>query len=110
MSLIFVGSPRFPDASAWGPSLRGLAGLGEIPDESCGDDVEVELALELGDDPGTKTGTKFSVLQRIMFHSWSQSLPSDRTASVSPRICTVTKSSERILVLPHLFALPQWLY
>ena len=45
----------------WVSSLRSLAGLGEVLDESCGNDVEDELALELDDNPGT-TGTKSSVL------------------------------------------------
>ena len=34
-------------------------------DESCGNDVEDDLALEPDDNPGTITGTKFSVLHRI---------------------------------------------
>ena len=40
------------------------AGLGEAPDESCGSDVEDELALELDDNPGTTGTESFS-------HSWS---------------------------------------
>ena len=70
-------------------------------------DVEDELLPRLVDNPGTTRGTKLSVSQIILFpslvnrgfwpltHSWeypwsSQSLPSDRTAGVSSRNCTVT--------------------
>ena len=42
-----------------------LLGLGEVLDESCGNDVEDELAVELDDHPGTTTGTKCSVLRRM---------------------------------------------
>ena len=48
-------------------SLRILAGLEEILDESCGNDVEDELALELEElvvNPGTTIGTKCSILDR----------------------------------------------
>ena len=48
-------------------SLRGLAGLGELLDESSANDVEDELERELEDNPGTTPGTKFSVLHRIPF-------------------------------------------
>ena len=48
-------------------SLRNLAGLGEVLDESCGNDEEDELQLELEDNLGTTTGTKISVLHRILF-------------------------------------------
>ena len=67
LSLTFGGSPRFPDARAWASSHRGLAGLGEVLAESCGNDVEDELALELDDNPGTTIGTTFSVMHRIIF-------------------------------------------
>ena len=49
-------------------SLRSLAGLGEVLDESCGDDVDDELAMEVDDCPGT-TRTKFSA--EVFSHSWS---------------------------------------
>ena len=95
----------------WVSSLRNLAGLRELLDESCGNDVEDELALELDDNPGKTMGTNFSVFAQnsvpIIGQMWlltsgphskvqtcsSQSLPNDRTAGVSSRICTVTKSS-----------------
>ena len=48
-------------------SLRSVAGLEDVLDESCGSDVEDELVPEFGDNPGTTKGTKFSVLQRISF-------------------------------------------
>ena len=54
----------------WVSSLRSLAGLGEVLDEPCGNDVEDELALELHDKPGTTVGTTFSVLHTFS-HSWS---------------------------------------
>ena len=41
-------------------SLRDL-------DESCGNDVEDELALEIDDKPGTTIGTKFPASHRILF-------------------------------------------
>ena len=59
-----------PNASAWVSSLRSLAGLGEVLDESCGNDVEDELAIELDDNAGTTTGTTFSVLHRIIVPLW----------------------------------------
>ena len=52
---------RFP-AACW---------FEEVLDEYCGSDVEDELAPELDDNPGTTTGTKCSVLHRILSHSWS---------------------------------------
>ena len=39
----------------------------EVFDEFCGSDVEDELALERDDNPGRTTGTKSSVLHRIIF-------------------------------------------
>ena len=48
-------------------SLRSLAGLEDVLNESCGGDVEDELAPELDDNPWTTRGTKFSVLQGILF-------------------------------------------
>ena len=53
-------------------SLRNLAGLGEILDEYCGNDVEDELAVELDDNPGTITGTKFSVCTGLFFTFFGQ--------------------------------------
>ena len=48
-------------------SLRSVAGLGDVSsEESCGNDVEDVLALELEeplDNPGTTIGNEFSVLQ-----------------------------------------------
>ena len=49
-------------------SLRCKAGLEEL-DESCGNDVEDELAPELDDNPGKTIGTKCSVLQSMFFPS-----------------------------------------
>ena len=62
----FQGIASVSDASS---SLRTPAGLEEVLDESCGGDAEDELAPELDDNPGTTTGTKFSVLHRILFPS-----------------------------------------
>ena len=59
--MVLEGLSRFPDTSS---SLRKLAGLENVLIESCGDDVEDELVLELDDNPGTTTGTTFSVLKR----------------------------------------------
>ena len=61
---VLGGSRRFPDVSS---SLLKRAGLEEVLDESCGDDVEDELAQELDDNPGTTTGTKVSVLCKMFF-------------------------------------------
>ena len=38
------------------------AGLEEVVEASCGNDVEDELALELDDNPGTTKSTTFSAL------------------------------------------------
>ena len=55
-------SGRFCKLFPGAPSLRReFGGFNEL-DESCGNDVEDELALELDDNPGTTTGTKFSFL------------------------------------------------
>ena len=62
--LNFGESRQFPGAGA---SLRCGAGLEDALDESCGGDVEDELVPEFDDNPGTTTGTKFSVWQRIFF-------------------------------------------
>ena len=97
-------SHQFPSAI---PSLRSNTGLEDELVESCGGDVEDESLPELVDNPGTTRGTKLSFLHMIVFPSlvnrdfwslthsqeypWSsQSLPSDRTASVSSSNCTVT--------------------
>ena len=53
-----------PGASS---SLRSVAGLEDVLDESCGSDVEDELVPEFADNPGTVTGTKFSVLHGTFF-------------------------------------------
>ena len=42
-----------------------------IFDDSCGSDVGDELLPELKDNPGTKRGTKLSVLQIMLFLLWS---------------------------------------
>ena len=55
-TLFFVflkGSPRFSSASS---SLRTSARLEDVLEESCGNDVEDELAPELDDNPGTSNG------------------------------------------------------
>ena len=57
----FGESRQFPGA---GSSLPSGAGLEDVLDESCGGDVEDELAPELDDNPGTTRGTKFSVLHQ----------------------------------------------
>ena len=51
-------------------SLRNLAGLGEVLDETCGNDVEDVLALELQDNSGT-TGTHFLSCTESYSHPWS---------------------------------------
>ena len=126
--LVFVGSPRFADVWGWVSSLRGVAG----PDESCGNDVEDKLALELEepvDNPGTKIGTKFSVLHRIISHRWSAAVfdhcPTHVNIWVLRRVCLTTglqachrgfahrheelKVVNVYLWLHHLFALLHWL-
>ena len=60
----FGESRQLPGA---GSSLRSVAGLEDVLDESCGGDVEDELVPELDENPGTTRGTKFSVLHRIVF-------------------------------------------
>ena len=52
-----------------GSSLRSVAGLEDVSDESCGGDVDDELLPELVDNPGTTRGTKLSVLHIIVFPS-----------------------------------------
>ena len=59
-------SRQFPGA---GSSLRSVAGLESVLDESCGNDVEDELVPELDDNPGTTRDTKLSVLHFIVFPS-----------------------------------------
>ena len=71
-------------------------------DESCGNDVEDELAQELDDNPGTTTSTNFPSCKEFT-HILSQlnnrvprrvfQAPDDSTAGVSSSNCTVTKSS-----------------
>ena len=58
--LVLGDLSRFPDISS---SLREFAGFDEF-DESCANDVEDELVLELDDNPATTTSTTFSVLNR----------------------------------------------
>ena len=94
--------------SGAGSSLRSVAGLEDVLDESCGIGVEDELVPEMDGNPGTTRGTNLSVLHMILFpclvrcgfwpltnsleYPWSsQSLPGDRTAGVSSGNCTVTK-------------------
>ena len=60
----FSKSHQFPDTPS---SRRKLAGIEEVLDESCGNDVEDELELVPGGIQGTTRGTKFSVLQRNVF-------------------------------------------
>ena len=57
-------SRRLPDASS---SLRRLAGLEQVLTESCGNEVEDELAPELDDNPGTTRDSTFSVLHSMLF-------------------------------------------
>ena len=58
-----VGESRqFPGAG----SSRSVAGQQDVLDESCGCGVE-ELVPDFDDTPGTTGGTKFYVLQRIIF-------------------------------------------
>ena len=54
----FGESRQFPGARS---SLRSVAGLEDVLVESCGSDVEDELAPEFDDNPGTTRGTKISV-------------------------------------------------
>ena len=97
-------------------------------DESCGNDVEDELAPELEDNPGTTTGTKFSVLHVELFsHSWSD-VAFDRWPThmnnralrrvsqaielqACPRVTALSRRDqdrEHILVLPRSFAPLHW--
>ena len=64
LDYLFVSVSRlFPGDSS---SLRSVAGLEDVLDESCGIDVEDELAPELDDNPGRTRGTKLSVLSVFM--------------------------------------------
>ena len=58
----FGESRQFPGA----PSSLRVAGLEEVLDESCGSDVEDELAPEFDDNPEMTMGTKFSVFHIIL--------------------------------------------
>ena len=114
---VFVGSPWFLDAWAWVSSLRCIAGLGEIPpDVSCGNDEEDELVLELEEpvDPGTTISTKFSVLHRIIlpFLVSCGFWPTLGQEACLRRFAPPRRaqSRERILWLPHVFALLHWLW
>ena len=60
---------RFPDACL---SLRSVAGLEDVLDESCGGDVEDELVPEFDDNPGTTRGTKISVLHKKILPMFGQ--------------------------------------
>ena len=61
---------QFPGA---GSSLRSDAGLEDgVLDESCGGDVEDELAPMLDDNPGTTRGAKFSVLHKNVLTLFGQ--------------------------------------
>ena len=62
ISGVFGEWRQFPGASS---SLR-VAALEEVLDESCGIDVEDELAPDLDDNPGITMGTKFSVFHIIL--------------------------------------------
>ena len=64
--LVFGVSRQVPGAQS---SLRSVAGLEDVLDESCGSEVADELGPEFGDYPGRPKGTKLSVLQRISFPS-----------------------------------------
>ena len=48
-------------------SLRSVAGLEDVLDESCGGDVEDELVPELDDHPGTARGMNISIMHKILF-------------------------------------------
>ena len=85
--------------------LRSVAGLEDVLDEACGNDVEDELALELEDNNRNeifRIALRFPFLVRWGFwplafsqeYPWSsQSFPSDRNAGVSSSKSTVTKRS-----------------
>ena len=62
---VFEGDPH--QSPGTGLSLLSWAGL--VGDKSCNVDVNDELVPELVDNPGTTRGTKFSVLQTIVFPS-----------------------------------------
>ena len=104
----FCGSRQFLGVPS---SLRSVAGLEDVLDESFCSGVEDELVPEFVDNPGTTGGTKVFVSQRILFRClvrcgfWllvhalvfpcsSQIFPSDRTAGVSSSNCIVTKWSK----------------
>ena len=56
------------DRTSFPTPLRHVVnGLKEVLDESCGNDVEDELELILGDNPGTTIGTTFYILHGIFF-------------------------------------------
>ena len=59
-----VESRQFPGARS---SLRSVSGLEDVLCESCGGDVADKLVPEFDDNPGTTSGTKFSVLQNVVF-------------------------------------------
>ena len=99
-------------------SVAQCLSLSEVLDKSCGNDVEDELAIELDDNPGTTTGTKFSVLHRIIVPLWLLTTGRFfRDLRIAARPMTGQRFApsrrdpgrERILVLPRLLAFLHWL-
>ena len=93
---VFGESRKFPGA---GSSLRSVAGLEDVLDESCGGDVEDELVPEFDDNPRTARGSSSLVWSGVAFDRWPTHRyirvlrrgPSDKTAGVSSSTCTVMK-------------------
>ena len=121
--LFFGESRQFPGA---GSSIRSVAGLEDVLDESCGGDVEHNLVPEF-DFPGTTRGTKFSSCIGSSSLVWSgvakDRWPAHKFFSVRRRAFQViellachrefapsrsAQDRERTLVLPRLFALLHW--
>ena len=130
--LVFVGSPWFLDDWACESSLLCIAGLGEIPpDESFGDDVEwtnLRSSLrKLLTILRQQQARSLPYCTQLFSHSWSAVVfdhwPTSRNNRVLRRTRLTTRlqaclrgfapsrraqGRERILWLPHVFAL-HWL-
>ena len=119
---LFWGSLRFSDAWKQVSSFRCLAGLGDVLDESYGNNTEEEHQVELDENHGSTVRDMFSWCTELIFHFCvaenfgptihtfvylcsSKSLRNDKTWHVSSRICIIMKSSRSLTsVLPRLLA------
>ena len=86
--------------------------------QSCGNDVEDELELELEDNPGATTGTTIFYLAHNSFPIFGQTWLFDHWSThrkiktaVSSSNCTDSHEEVKIVNenLPHVFAILRWM-